>query len=224
MITFKEDTHQYFDKYNREYTSVSSTIHKYIPPFDPDGEITRKYANKNKKTIEQVKTEWSLKGQNSCILGTAIHKQCEDYILTKQITGNWSFHLHDYISNNRIGDKLIAEKIIYNTEKLICGTADLVVMHGNKKFSIDDYKSNEQIRKDNKYGVKMLAPFDHMDYCEFNTYSFQLSMYAYMTELFGFTLVDLAILHMDKKLNKINPIKVPYLKDEIKWIFNQKKI
>jgi len=47
----------------------------------------------------------------------------------------------------------------------------------SKKLEIWDYKTNKEISTKNDYGKTFNEPISHLDVCEINTYSLQLSLY-----------------------------------------------
>ena len=49
-------------------------------------------------------------------------------------------------------------------------------------LEIWDYKTNKAINEKNDYGEKFKSPISHLDVCEINTYSLQLSLYKHLIE------------------------------------------
>ena len=45
-----------------------------------------------------------------------------------------------------------------------------------------DYKTNKAIKTKNDYGQRFEEPISHLDVCEINTYSLQLSLYKHIIE------------------------------------------
>ena len=55
----------------------------------------------------------------------------------------------------------------------------------NKKsgmLEVWDYKTNKAINTKNNYGQRFNEPISHLDVCEINTYSLQLSLYKHIIE------------------------------------------
>lgn len=142
------------------------------------------------------------------------------------------YRLLKYIN---MGCILYAEKRIYSTTYLIAGTIDVLIIKG-KQFAILDWKTNKDIMlfksgyfkkaKVNNTWVKttkwidkkkyLFAPLSNIEDCKGMLYTLQLSLYAYIMELWGYRLVadGLEIFHMRPNL-KPKLIKVRYLKSDI---------
>lgn len=76
-----------------------------------------------------------------------------------------------------------SELMLWNDEYEIAGTADLIIDHNDKEFSVGDFKTNKAIKFYNEYGERMLDPISHLSACNYNIYSLQLSLYAYFYSL-----------------------------------------
>lgn len=109
------------------------------------------------------------------------------------------------------GYKLHVEKRIYWAEYLVAGTIDCLLVKG-KTFLIVDWKTNkDELKFRSGYykkvnGVKtdiwidkkeyFFKPISNVEYCKGNVYTLQLSLYAYLMELWGFTCVGLVLYHI----------------------------
>ena len=141
------------------------------------------------------------------------------------------------------GCTIFSEKRVYLTKYGIAGTIDCPIIKG-KYFSILDWKSNAADMHDTpgyykkeKIGNvwvktdtwiitddKFSDPISHIPASKYHTYCLQLSIYAYIMEQWGYTLIDdgLAIVHYP--LNKPPLyIKVPYLRNEVIALFTDHK-
>ena len=91
------------------------------------------------------------------------------------------FNFYEWWKQDHI---LIKSEFIIGDEKTkVCGTIDNLSF--NKKTNqlvIFDYKTNKAIKTKNPYGEKFLDPLVHLDKCEFNKYSLQLSLYSVILE------------------------------------------
>jgi len=75
----------YFDDAYHKYTldtgdnlvSVTTFLKRFQKPFDPTGIITRRYAEKNGKTVAQVKAEWKAKAERASQRGKLVHGYLE---------------------------------------------------------------------------------------------------------------------------------------------------
>jgi hypothetical protein len=217
MITLIEETHQYINaETNEEYHSVSSVLSKFKKPFNKTfwSNVKAKQLN---TTAEDIIEQWDEIRDNSCVRGKNYHKIMEDYILTgKREIGNES--LYSSFASNIIplgnAKKIHAEKLLHNDEYKIAGTADIIIDHDDS-FSIIDFKTNKAFRYFSPYNEYLLAPVDHLQACEFNTYALQLSLYAYMYEcLSNKKLKALIINYLNKETQTWTKIPVQYLKYE----------
>lgn len=140
--------------------------------------------------------------------------------------------LLDYINTGCI---LYAEKKIYTVQYSIAGMIDVLIVKG-KQFAILDWKTNKdemlfisgyykKVKVDNEW-IKstnwidrksyLLAPLTNIEDCKGMIYSLQLSLYAFIMELWGFTLVPngLEIFHIRPNLAP-KLIRVRYLKSDV---------
>lgn len=135
----------------------------------------------------------------------------------------------------KMGCTLFAEKRIYSTTYQIAGMIDVLVVKG-KKFCIVDWKTNKDILlfnsgyfKKKKIGndyVKtsefipkkeyFYAPLGNIELCKGMTYTLQLSLYAFIMELWGYKLVEngLEIFHIREGLRP-KLLKIAYKKDAV---------
>jgi len=137
------------------------------------------------------------------------------------------------------GWTIIAEKRIYSSHYMIAGMIDVLIVKG-KKFRILDWKSNkdemmfesgyykkikqedgsfirgtEWIRRDDR----MRVPLNNLQVCKGIIYSLQLSLYAYLMEMWGYVLDNtnnegLEICHIRPHRKPIM-IKIKYHKQDI---------
>lgn len=134
-----------------------------------------------------------------------------------------------------MGCTLYAEKRIYSTTYQIAGMIDVLAVKG-KHFAIVDWKTNKDLmmfrsgyfKKKQVNGIYVKTeefidkksylhfPLNNIEQCKGMEYTCQLSLYAYLMELWGYILVDggLEIFHIRPGLAP-KLIKVRYLKNEI---------
>lgn len=120
------------------------------------------------------------------------------------------------------GYTLYSEKRVYNSEVGICGTIDIFAVKGDD-FIIVDWKTNKDTLcfksgyfKKNYLGQKtnifvnqdktFKYPLHNIPFCKGETYTLQLSLYAFLSELFGMTCKGLYLWHLrqDDVMYKIN--------------------
>jgi hypothetical protein len=139
------------------------------------------------------------------------------------------------------------EHMVYLKSAGICGQSDLVeVVNGH--VNIIDYKTNKEIKKESYVdwegkSEKLLPPLDTLDDCHFYHYALQLSIYMYIIlkhnpklkpgkifihhitfeiekeDEWGYPIVKLDD-NKEPIINKVNPIAVPYLIDEVTAIIH----
>lgn len=176
---------------------------------------------------EQIQQQWLEKNEKSKIDGTAYHDYKEKESLRTGIEKN-PFDNKDYPvykpytwnDNIKIQELDFANlpegyypELILNLGSIF-GQADRTWIGPNKEVWIRDFKTNEEIKMNNSF-QKMKSFLSHLDDCEFNHYSLQLSLYAYIFQSYGYKVMDLAIDHYNKE------IRVPYLEKEVKLMVQE---
>lgn len=115
------------------------------------------------------------------------------------------------------GYTLYVEKRVYWFEYLVAGTIDCLLIKG-KSFIIVDWKTNkDELKFKAGYykkvnGVKtdlwidkkeyFFKPISNVEHCKGNIYTLQLSLYAYLLELWGFICEGLVLYHLKSELRK----------------------
>lgn len=116
-IYFDEVKHRYYDDFNNPFTSVTTVISKYTPPF-PDDMAYNCYLSGKKgnpkyagKSAAQIKEEWRLKTEKSLAQGNKDHNFFEDaikdagsyYRTSFGFKGNQIYTIEDVIQNEQLG-------------------------------------------------------------------------------------------------------------------------
>lgn len=136
------------------------------------------------------------------------------------------------------GWKLYSEIGVFNTDLLISGLIDLLLVKDNE-FIIMDWKTNKApIMYESGYfdktvdgemtdtfikdGKTLNAPLDHLPASVGHKYALQLSGYAYLTEYFGLALKGIILCHIRDIDGKevVNPLPIKYLKNDIATLFD----
>lgn len=217
-ILFDEAAHTYTHTDTKEkFTSVTTFLGRYKPPFDSDKHATR-VAKREGVSKELVLETWEEEKNRACERGTNIHKLLEDYIECGEIedTYGWLYKSYDKVVERSIDpyNKVLCENLLYDEEIKIAGTADLIYEHKDGTFTIGDFKTNKRFRFCSQYRERMKLPVDHLDYCEFNTYALQLSFYALLHERqTGKKCRKCVIFYL--KEDRFVPYHVNYLKSDI---------
>lgn len=135
----------------------------------------------------------------------------QDSPLAKKYPKIYSF-LRKHIEE---GWSLYPEKRVYWVDYTIAGTIDCLLVKG-KLFMIVDWKTNkDELKFESGYykkvnGVKtntwvpkkeyFYAPLQNLEYCKGMVYTMQLSLYAYILELWGYKCVGLYLFHMRENI------------------------
>jgi hypothetical protein len=200
-ILFKADTHTYTSidpSENITWTSVTGIISKQKKPFDADAIAAKSVKNNWSKwygmTETDVKEAWRNESQKAVNLGTWYHNQrelaytsCSTIEKDGCIVPIFKPVEIDGIKNapdQKLVEGIYPEHMTYLKSAGLCGQADRIEVI-NGKVNIYDYKTNKEIKTKsyiNWEGVsdKMLDPVNHLDDCNLNHYSLQLSFYMYM--------------------------------------------
>lgn len=237
-ITFKSDTHQYFDNTGAEYKSVTRILNSLKIPFDKKiaGYMAITIAKETGVSVEQARitllAEWEQKGDSSRTHGTLIHNAIESYLKK----GKSPIEMPDVIAYMR--DlvrpyyRYYSETILYDQTNKIAGQTDLIIQRQKSEDSLYDfydYKTNESkgIQFDSisrkaeslkHCNRNLLSPLSHLEDCNYTLYSLQLSIYAYLAQVtYGINVGRLGIIFISKNF-QITSIPVPYMKMEAQLV------
>jgi len=231
-ITLEPVSHIYSDELGQEYKSVTRFINQFAPQFDFE-QKSKAYASKYGMSVETVRESWTKKNKDSTDFGTKVHSLIENALIKKTVEPGPFFKPVKEIVNevtSMFGGNFITESVIYDPQHKIAGTSDLIV-DGDSKFSIVDFKTNKQIKYTNEYEDKfLLNPVSHLPNGEYFKYSLQLSFYAYFYRNITGKDVDRLCFYWLKRskvenyddLTKAKWVRynVPYLKEEVESCLN----
>lgn len=266
-LIFKEEGHVYqsIDGDPIKWTSVTSFISLFKPKFDAKAQAQKSAKNKRSKWYgmkpKDIIDAWDSEKNRAIDLGNFYHNQREADLLSLKTIEREGVEIPiikpviddkgvKYAPDQKISDGVYPEHFVYLKSSSLCGQADLVeVVNGH--VNITDYKTNKEIKKEgyrNWEGItsKMYNPVKHLDDCNFNHYSLQMSIYMYIILKHNPQLKPgkLTLQHVkfkqvgeDKNGYPINehvngePVleevimhDVPYLKAEVKSLLNWLKI
>ena len=184
------------------------------------------------KTNEILKS-WDDTRDEACSHGSYVHE-----ILEESFYGNTHFDLSNLGCPYVCGDygctkgnyHLDLENGIYpeflmsyvSPEGLhIAGQADLIIKSGND-ISVLDWKTNREIKKrsfynaSKKHNVMLKYPLNGIEDCNYNIYTLQLSLYAYMIQKLNpeFNIKDLKIVHIARD-SKQTIYDLEYRKEDV---------
>lgn len=185
--------------------SVTGILSDYKHPFDTEY-WSQKKADERGVTKEEILKEWKYKADFACEKGSAFHEYVENFLTNKifpfpehkitEILGSTENMLTCKesvmtIQNmfqkfyDKLFGKLIpvrAEVVVGDVEWGVTGMIDQIFYNEkSKKLEIWDWKTNKAINDKNKW-QQFKEPLSHLDVCELNTYSLQLSFYKLIVE------------------------------------------
>ena len=183
--------------------------------------------------VNEIIQSWDNTRDEACEHGTYVHE-----IMETSFYGNTHFDLSNFGCPQICGDyscikgnyKLDLDNGIYPEFLMsyitpsglrIAGQADLIVKNGNN-ISILDWKTNKEIKKRSYYNktkkknVMMKFPLNNLEDCNYNIYTLQLSLYAYMIQQLNpeFNIQNLNLVHIARD-GKQTVYECKYLKDDI---------
>jgi ATP-dependent exoDNAse (exonuclease V) beta subunit len=262
-IVFNASDHSYksIDADGIQWVSVTSLVSNFKEPFDSKAVAQRVTKSKKSKWFgispEKIIELWDSESNRAITLGTFYHNQRESDICSLSSIEKEGLPIPVYkpveegsvkkAPDQRLTDGIYPEHMVYLKSAGICGQSDLVEVY-NSKVDIIDYKTNKEIKTESfkdweGISKKMLFPVSHLDDCNFNHYSLQLSIYMYIIlkhnpklqagdiyihhvtfeeegkDKYGYPITKYS-LEGDPIVKEVIPMKVPYLKDEVISIVN----
>lgn len=193
-MRFNEEQHSYVNDQGEEYMSATSFIKRFAKPFDKL-KIAKKYAKKHKRDVEDVLADWEKAGQDAIKKGLFFHKMQEDELLAKSCVTIEDEEHPVYPSVYDNGDKVTTtqklepgiypELCVWSDKYQIAGQADYVEVTKRGKINIKDYKTSKEIKtqgweKWDGTTDKLAFPLHNLDDCNYNHYSLQLNLYAFL--------------------------------------------
>ena len=237
--TFDKERNAYFSG-TTEYRRVSRVLSMLKVPFDKDGvslSMAKWQAGNGvsvKEAQKKILASWDDMRDSSIEHGNKFHGICEDYFDTGTVTPGYEKLIGVLKALMSEYKKPESEQVIFYHKAKMAGTTDLRCKRQSGKNTLVDYfdfKTNERngIRfdsikrrdgsiKHNNY--MMLPPVGHLEECNYNTYSLQLSIYAYMDEMENnYRIGKLGIIFI-KKDQTVKYFPVPYMRYEAEAIID----
>lgn len=200
-VIFKAENHKYesLDPNERiDWVSVTKFVGQFKQPFDPVAQSIKSSQNKKSKWYgippEEIQAHWANSSEEAINRGSVYHDQRESDLLsidTIQRSGVnipiikpiWDGGVK-HAPNQRLTEGIYPEHFVYLKSAGLCGQSDMVEVIKDT-VNIIDYKTNKEIKKTGftnweKITQKMTGPCSHLDDCNFNHYSLQLSIYMYI--------------------------------------------
>jgi hypothetical protein len=200
-IKFIESSHRYVTDKGEDLISVSKFTERFKQKVDWLSVATHSAAkmtrNGTPTTAQELLDKWANKRDRSAEIGTMFHSMKESELLNSSDSVFYDTTCdkqecmygedkakHALPINNLKNNTVYPELMIYDTDYMICGQSDKVIVVNNK-IHIWDYKTDTEISfvgYSNKWTSprKLLAPLEHLDDCNGNIYSIKMSMYMYL--------------------------------------------
>lgn len=185
-VVLDHASHTYTNTHNGEkYTSVTNFISQFKKPFDKDF-WSKKIAKRDGVDQQTVLDSWASITQTAQDRGTNVHTVMEQYIKDRTVTPGFEELVDSFIKRTNTiikpNSKILSETLLYDHAHKLAGMSDLIVENADV-FHVMDFKTNKKFNFASKYNEYFYEPVDYLQQCEFNTYTLQLSIYAYMYEM-----------------------------------------
>jgi len=203
-IIFEPITHSYVSldpEDKTKWVSVTTLVGALKNPFDTKAVADKCAANKKKTnkwygmSSEDIQAAWKAESERACILGNWYHDQREQDIIGCETIVRYEKTLpvikplldgfnKKLAPLQKLINGIYPEHMVYLKSAGICGQSDLVEVVDDT-VHITDYKTNKEIKKESfvswdGISKKMLGPLRHLDDCNLNHYTLQLSIYMYI--------------------------------------------
>ena len=236
---FFEDDHHYEYKGKRVGISVTRLIEDYANEFDAES-VAERVALKENRTIQDVLDEWEYKNQFACVKGSTCHeyaqsiwsgekytmltfdKSKEYFEAVSNIQRQAENFYHDYEERlEHLADEFVIGSVEYNIASAI---DHLFINKLTGGLILVDYKTNSDIHKNERFAKEMKIPLSHLKDTTLCHYAIQLSIYKYLVEKYtNLQIEDFFIVYMSENIDNYEIIEVPYLKDEVVKILENRR-
>jgi ATP-dependent exoDNAse (exonuclease V) beta subunit len=227
-VEFDEPLHKYTILGATDYTSVTTVIGKLFETFNADAVIDKMMTSANwtnskyfGMTKESIKKQWSDAGAEAAAEGTKMHADIEHHYKNEPYENNskefqqfMEFAGQHYLRPYR------SEWRVYNEDKKIVGTIDMVFEHHDGTVSIYDWKRTKRLDKNVGWGKRAKhGALKHIYDTNFWHYALQLNLYQYILESkYGLRVVDRVLVCCHPDRTTFEEAKVPDLQHEIKML------
>lgn len=178
-VEFNEKNHSYMIDSKNKAISVTQLIQKFFPKFDKEF-WANKESIKTGKSKSDILKGWEDLGEKARNLGTELHEQIEkyynklEYVKSRELEKFFSFHTK-HIENKYKPYR--TEWRVFDEDKNIAGTIDMVYEKDNGELFIFDWKRSKKIinsdgsvEKKNPFengleGLSHLPSSDYVKYC-----------------------------------------------------------
>jgi ATP-dependent exoDNAse (exonuclease V) beta subunit len=226
-VILDHETHVYTNTDNNErYTSVTTFISQYKKPFDKDF-WSKKVAQREGVDQQTVLDNWSSITKQAQNRGTKVHLIMEQFVKDRVVEPGYEELVDSFVAKTsaiiKPNSKIESEILLYNHEHKLAGMSDLIV-ENDSIFHVLDFKTNKKFNFSSKYNEYFFEPVEYLQQCEFNSYTLQLSLYAYMYELMtGKRCGSLKIFYLRETNSKYwQEINCSYMKSAARDLFKDR--
>lgn len=187
-VVFYEEDHLYhLAKDNKKLASVSSILDKYTPSFDKISTASH-VARRDGLGVQEVLESWRIRRDFSAVKGSEFHLYASVFLMeNRRVTlqtpiKNQINAFHKFWQDHHDLFKIIAtEFCVYDEVNSLAGTVDCLAQKiDTGEYVIFDWKTNKTVKKKNNFHQYLNPPLDHLDHCEYNRFSLQLSLYRFL--------------------------------------------
>jgi len=237
---YKGRSHVYLNTNTQKYIkSVTQTLGIYSPPFPP--EMLEIKAQQLNVAPSELQTVWDLKRDFGTSKGSDTHNYLENRfnrkVLRQPLPHVWerlSTTLKAHYSSQLTACLNHAKAFVYHHPNLVPIKMELVVgdeviagqVDGlfwdstTKEYLIIDYKTDKKIDFTTRYDKYFFDPISHLEYCEYNKYCLQISLYRYLLEKYtSIKLGTSKIVWLNANNESYRIIDLAYLKDEVHELY-----
>lgn len=265
MLQFLNEQHKYesTDGSNIDWISVTSFVKHFAQPFDQKEVAIKSSKNRKSKWYkmdpDKIIEVWEKISKDAIEKGTFYHNEREADICATESLYSHGKHLPivkpifnggiKIAPDQKLTDGIYPEHMVYLKSVGLCGQSDLVEVVDGRVYILD-YKTNREINTESYKdwegrSKRMNAPLFHLDCCNLNHYTLQLSLYMYMIlkhnpqlEFGGLTIHHILFEEVGKDeygypitalqdgkpiVKEVVPYDVPYLKTEVVNMINYLK-
>lgn len=233
-VYLEPEEHVYIHGETGEKFKSVTTVLGMLEPHFPVEEVALAISLKsdeNKKpeyrglTKEQILEEWKKINKEANEYGTKVHEILEKYLLSDRLYTPKDDYEKEIITKYQKVDKmtgtLYPETILFSAKYKIAGMCDLIEDFGDY-FNVWDNKTNKKINYISPYRNWLNKPVSHLSDCQYNVYSLQMSIYAYLYQMETKKKVGrLALYYLNpEKDYEFEIIPCPYLGKEAKDVLD----
>ena len=240
-IGYVDKPHKYYDLNTRkQLISVTTLIKKYQPKFNEDYWAEYK-AKEYGITKKEVKKYWERLRNLGTGKGSIVHDHLENRWWGKVFELNYDKYIPplatvDFINFDKRQEKLInmANSYVKDHSNIVPIRTELIV--GNKEiagqidffgYNLDtqsyllvDFKTDKEIKHTNKFQTFKI-PLKHLEDCNINKYSLQLSMYEVLLNQIIPNIEEKYIVWFNADNDTYKKINIKNLKDEASLLLSK---